>query len=373
MEHFIKLGYRLILVDLSPILHPYSYKEITTGLLQTPDAVIKTFRYKKDYKDFMSDIEDTTVFLLCLGFSYETSFIFRSLKKHRYGFLYRTDFTPDVWSVEDLKSRITKYIRGLSPRRILQTVYHRVPRWIIPYKKAEFAVHGGSSDEENIIRAELLSKSTKITYIHAFDFDQYLKVNKTDIKLVESRYCVFIDQYIPFHPDRLEDNLHIESNIYYEELSHFLSEIQRKLQIKVVIAAHPRSDYEKHPEYFSQFGIYRFKTCELVRYSEFVFGHWSTALSFGLLYYKPIFLLSCSSFHRNDRKILEYFRDLLHAPVLNTFGDSLEENLQIIQNTSVDEILYRKLIRKYLKGNYEPGIEYRLFAEELAAVIEIDK
>ena len=55
-----------------------------------------------------------------------------------------------------------------------------------------------------------------------------------------------LDNYLPFHPDFGTGSL-IEPEEYYVPLCHFFDHLERKYDVRIVIAAHPRSSYETHP------------------------------------------------------------------------------------------------------------------------------
>ena len=78
-----------------------------------------------------------------------------------------------------------------------------------------------------------------------FDFDNYLE-QKTDI--ITSNTIVFLDEYLPYHPDfdllKMEK---INANQYYKELNNFFSKIEAHTSSRVVIAAHPKANYNINP------------------------------------------------------------------------------------------------------------------------------
>jgi hypothetical protein len=59
-----------------------------------------------------------------------------------------------------------------------------------------------------------------------------------------------------------------------------------------VIAAHPRSEYERHPDYFGGRAVIRGRTAELVRTSGFVVAHASTALNYAVMFERPVVFIT---------------------------------------------------------------------------------
>ena len=43
--------------------------------------------------------------------------------------------------------------------------------------------------------------NTKIIYAHSFDYNNYLESNKNPRLINKKNYAVFLDQYLPMHPD----------------------------------------------------------------------------------------------------------------------------------------------------------------------------
>ncbi|MBW8015822.1 MAG: hypothetical protein FVQ82_06515 [Planctomycetes bacterium] len=152
------------------------------------------------------------------------------------------------------------------------------------------------------------------------DFDHYVKgKNKTD-KLVEGRYCVFLDVYFPFHPDlKIEDLEIADANVYFTSINRFFDLLEEKLGIKVVIAAHPQSDYES--DTFHGRINYRGRTEELVRDAEVVISHYSTSISYAILNEKPVIFIYTNDMERlyRERLVMRVhdFANYLDANIYN--------------------------------------------------------
>jgi hypothetical protein len=125
--------------------------------------------------------------------------------------------------------------------------------------------------------------------IHHFDIDQMLADRSAPA--VEGPYAVFLDDYLPFHPDFDISNIgHIEAKPYYAALNDYFSWAERTLGLPVVIAAHPKARYPSNP--FGEREILFGQTQRLVRDASLVFAHGSTAISFAVMYGKPLCLLA---------------------------------------------------------------------------------
>jgi len=113
--------------------------------------------------------------------------------------------------------------------------------------------------------------------------------------------AVFLDEYFPFHPD----NIHlgrkppVTADEYYPLLCKFFNYVEEELGLNVVIAAHPRSHYDKLPDFFQGRKVIRGKTVELVKKSKLVILHDSTAANFSVLYKKPMIFVTMDRLEEN--------------------------------------------------------------------------
>jgi hypothetical protein len=136
-------------------------------------------------------------------------------------------------------------------------------------------------------------RKSQIININYFDYDKYLELRNNEEVLVNDPYCVFIDQNLPYHPDiKMFFKEEISPKRYYKLLNCFFDDIERRLGIKVVIAAHPKSEYQVNP--FGNRLLIKSKTSELVKNAELVFIHNSTSVSFAILFNRPICVLWAS-------------------------------------------------------------------------------
>lgn len=109
-------------------------------------------------------------------------------------------------------------------------------------------------------------------------------------------YAVFCDEYFPLHPDlRYFENIKIDrleeyTRQYQNSLCDFFDKVEKAYKVKVLIAAHPKSDYEAGA--WGGRSIYKYKTCELIKGCEFVLFHSSTSISFAYIFNKPLVMLT---------------------------------------------------------------------------------
>jgi hypothetical protein len=130
--------------------------------------------------------------------------------------------------------------------------------------------------------------SARVVPINFFDYDRYMEAGAGHSgELVQGRYAVFLDSNLPYHSDLAFCGYRrIDPLAYYGSLNRFFGLLECAHGIRVVIAAHPRANYDSAT--FEGRPIYRLATAELVRHAEFVLAHTSTAISYAVLYRKPL-------------------------------------------------------------------------------------
>ena len=125
---------------------------------------------------------------------------------------------------------------------------------------------------------------------------------------------VFLDINLPYHSDlAFCGRPQIDPVAYYRSLNRFFGLLEREYGIEVIIAAHPRADYDRTT--FEGRQIFRLVTAELVRDAEFVLSHTSTAMSYAVLNAKPlIFIYTDAMAAVYQRLFIREMRTLCRLP-----------------------------------------------------------
>lgn len=129
-------------------------------------------------------------------------------------------------------------------------------------------------------------------HINHPDVETYLKYRNTPDN-GRGKYMVYIDQFFPIHPEFKEFNpsLDVENAAvaFYRSMNRFFDRVEKKYQCKIIIAAHPLSNFRGNPYNGREMVINR--TAELVSQCSGVLMHSSNALSYAMLFRKPILML----------------------------------------------------------------------------------
>lgn len=135
----------------------------------------------------------------------------------------------------------------------------------------------------------------------------------------ENNHIVFLDVFFPLHPDLvfMYRTQKVSAKCYQESLRSFFDKVEAKYNLPVVIAAHPKSNYNG-----SEFGdrkIVKGNTALLVRKAAIVFLHSSNSVSTVILNDKPFELITNAEYNkvallRNSQKKLAHTLD---KPIYN--------------------------------------------------------
>ena len=151
----------------------------------------------------------------------------------------------------------------------------------------------GKKTYKNLKVIPLIGPDTKIVKGHHRNYDQYLILKEQKkFKNSKEKFALFIDQGVPMNPDWLKLGLNdVNIDEYYSSLRVFFLKVEKQLDIKIKISAHPRIDPKKIVKYFKEFEIIQGKTLELIYKSKFVISHDSTVLNFAIFLKKPILFI----------------------------------------------------------------------------------
>ena len=165
------------------------------------------------------------------------------------------------------------------------------------------------------------SYASKVVPINYFDYDHYVRTKVAGTpRLVADPYVVFLDINLPHHSD-LEfcGRPRIDAAGYYRSLNRFFGLLESEYGIRVVIAAHPRSDHDSAT--FEGRQVLRLVTADLVKDAEFVLSHTSTAMSYAVLNAKPLVFIYTEAmaavYQRLFIREMRTYADYLDAPIYN--------------------------------------------------------
>lgn len=263
------------------------------------------------------------------------------------------------WS-DRVRQTISMYKPCAIPGKIYQCIKRLLgSQGLVP----EIALLSGSV----CLKGKNLYGVTQKIWAHSFDFDIYLGCRGQRSASV-APYAVFLDEDMIYHSDYeyFGAKPPTTEHAYYASMNDFLQKLERNVGLPVIVAAHPRSRYDLRPQLWNGRATVYAKTAQLVRDATLVLCHQSTAVSFAVMWRKPIIFLT------TNELMSSYFgpgialrSTLLRAQLINV--DMVGNQLPDIKSLSkVDEVAYAKYIDEYIKRPGTPNLPvWQIFSEYL--------
>lgn len=257
--------------------------------------------------------------------------LYKELTK-RNCFIGRFDFYSHIVKV-DVKERKQK-------NSVISIISNLIIR-IVEYIKVKFFVWKWKNIKYDIY---LTAKSVpdKTGDLNHPDYNRFLLFD--ELPIIKSDYFVFCDNFYPLHPD-LKPLIKNPDPLSYRNIMNKLFDmIESKYKCQVVIAAHPKADYQGTE--FNGRKIIKYHTDNLVYFSKGVIMHASGSLAYAVTRNIPICFVTT-----DDMNGLSVINDcilgnsqLLGIPVLNLNNYDMED----IRFSYVKENLREKYIYGYL-------------------------
>jgi hypothetical protein len=324
-----------------------------------------TFENFDQVEEAISRLTSSDFLVLLFGYTYSTRKIYLALSKKSVNYaVFTANALPPFQGLAESIGFIDRVRSSLSWQKI--KYYGRLSLWQdyifskSPFKyrdvkPARYVLAGGSdSYREGSFPSD---EGTEILWFHSLDYDIYLNSLESEKKTRDGRTAVFLDEYYPFHPDFAYANLKapVSSEKYYPQLCHFFKGLEEYFDLNVVIAAHPRSEYDKLPDYFDGRKVIKGKTVDLVRDSELVLTHASTSISYPVLFRKPVFFLTDDE--QNEGRYGDGVRTmaaLFERTPINVSKDwSLNES-----DLEIDEDAYANYRERYIKRRESEALPF---------------
>jgi len=328
---------------------------------------IRTFRTEREALTVVQAEPAATVFVMDIGYRSQSWRMFKTLSSgdHVFGIQLLNALPAGADLVHHKLARwIPKLLKA--PRRGLVAGFRKLPpRWL-GVRPPDFVLRGGTA---SVDRRFPFGVPACQVVAHALDYDLYLKdraATERDADVPKGAYAVFLDQAGPFHPDAIfvDKPAAVPAEDYYPELVSFFERVEQELGLQVVVAAHPRSYYDRLPDYFKGRRVIRDKTLQLVKNAELVMMHDSTAINFVVLHHRPAVFLSYAAHpawdHVNIVRMAEVFGkqpiDLDNLPTTIDWSDAIK----------VNEVAYHAYQDKFIKQSGSPDKPvWQIFADFL--------
>lgn len=355
-----KNGFEVTFFDFSPIIYPAFYKH---GLKRDRSDKGVLFDNEANAIEAISKLSEECFVISIAAYGQRTFRLFRALSrtKAQYGIIV-TNAIPDVsYRRRGHMDLLMKRIREITLPKLIgyfNTKYRFRGSWAKyrGIRPPTLLLAGGMHSLEHG-HASIIDENTEILWLHTLDYDIYLDaINKRGVERKGSGKAVYLDIPSPrFKRDALAFGKKsvLSEERYYPSLCSLFDLLEAKFGLKVEIAAHPGSDHEMYPDYFGKRLTVSGKTCELVMESEVAISPGSTAMSFAVLFNKPVIYITSDEYETSYR-ISDSHSSMAASigkkPVNIDHLTGIDWDCEL----SIDKDMYCRYVKDYIK---KPGSE----------------
>ncbi|MBI5045192.1 MAG: hypothetical protein HZC02_04650 [Candidatus Levybacteria bacterium] len=294
-------GFVVEVWDFTPFLKPDIYK---TERQEVPDfAGYRLFFKMKEAESAILNLDDGSFVFCWMRYLSRTHRVYRLLSKKDIRYCVDgTTIYPFLYIQKNIK--MWYFVKGIiqkgNYRKIIDFILSRIPCDKLGIKPASYFLAGGAKTS---FSKQMINDRTEIIWGHYFDYDLYLREIKKPTPDRE-KIGVFLDEYLPYHPGWADSSLSTSFSMsfaesYYASIKNFFDIVERDLGVKMVIAAHPYSRYDRHPDYFGGRTLLLGETISLVRKAEFVVTHASYSVNFAVLHKKPAIFITSNALNQS--------------------------------------------------------------------------
>lgn len=359
-------GFAVEIWDLTPALHPDIYARLG---IQEPINFdgYRIFHTKREAAEAISLLQEGSFIISLVFYDFNSYPIFRTISRKGIKYaMFVANVIPFVSNAAKL-SALWRRFRGITLERIVNAVFLRLPFIYLGVRPAALLLAGGKKSVSRYVRYPVNS-DTKVMWGHTLDYDIYLKERENSLVSEES-FGVFLDEDICFHRDYLYDKLapFATTGKYYEPLRNFFETLKAKYGFDVIVAAHPRSKYDPHQDYFGDRDVFKGKTIDLVRRSRFVVSHASTSINYAVLFKKPILFIATDELITSlQGRVIKNMAAQFNKKVINI---SENYNINWEEELSIDEKAYASYKESFIKRSIsEDKPFWQIFSDNIKAL-----
>ena len=253
---------------------------------------------------------------------------------------------------------------------IRNSLLNRMPLSLLGVRPADVVVRGG---EASRIPMRLVGDKTE----EIWSFSESFQECRADLNAVpeveETGTAVYLDQNFGYHPDPLEHIGHktVDPNKVYPLLRRWFDRVEQVTNLRVVIAGHPRANYDDIPDIFGAREIKFGETVRLVRQSSLVICNYSTAVNQAVWFKRPINIIQLPELGKMVN-VADAPSSLAAAIAKPAIDISNPDGADLSNVMDVDQAKYDDFIERYIVSSKSPrsGIAEtvgKFFAARLAS------
>ncbi|WP_276091105.1 hypothetical protein [Pedobacter sp. JY14-1] len=148
-------------------------------------------------------------------------------------------------------------------------------------------------------------KKARLIKVNSDDYDNSL-LNRDTPPLLDGEYILFLDEYLPLHPDtKLFHIKTVKPEDYYPQLCRFFKRLENRYGMPVIIAAHPKALRYHEEDFFQGRKVIFGKTAILSKYAQVVLAHDSTSINYPICFGTPLHFISSEAIKKSIYSVHE--------------------------------------------------------------------
>ncbi len=257
---------------------------------------------------------------------------------------------PDKWDLPE------------SIKQILHFVRRNLLRVVMP----DFVVVGGSEEVKRVRRD--FPRSTKIVLANSSDFSTTIRLAKNVLDVSPS--AIFLDTGFPGFPrDEIIEKTGeiLKSEDWYPILSRFFNNVEKSLDLRVSISVHPKHIGRDHQPLFGQRETLGGQTAKVVSQSKLVIATNSTAISYAIVFAKPLILVTSDKIENSqDKYKSSLIQNISRDTGATIFNIDRHYSAQDIKAALIiDHKKYESYKQKYLTSRTDGKPNYQVILDEI--------
>ncbi len=209
-------------------------------------------------------------------------------------------------------------------------------------------------------------RTAKLVLGHSEDYSQFIIGSTKNVTVPRIKYAVYLDGGGPlFSGDHIQTGgiMSETCEMWYPALSNFLQKLETERSLVVHISGHPKSAHPPAPDYFGKRAVRYGMTQDLVRNSELVITIASTAISYAVLYRKPVIFI----YSNQTKSDLQQMKDIWGmAAFLGTKPVNIDQPpWNFAELLQVNETCYEAYEKACLTSAGPPRPNYQIILEDI--------
>lgn len=260
----------------------------------------------------------------------------------------------------------SKLIRRIKAREYARLYRELLSRFmslmvnLVSIRPTHRLIAGRAMEKKYRIEAEQMG--IKVLMGLSWDFSNSLAYEASSCQpLVRGRYAVLLDGAGPAYAS--DDELIgrkpiVTSDKWYPALVSFFEHLESEAKVKIVVAAHPKSKLSNNPKEFGFRQVFYGYTEELVKHAAFVITRFSTAVSYAVMYEKPVLII----YNEQMKSHAEVFKSLCaYADILGVSPINIDAPpASTLGYLSISKDAYSQYKYNYLTTLSDPYPNYRI-------------